>query len=110
MVNQKPFKAAVIIASSVSLGAGIYLQDLRRLDANEKKQNSLNVSEKNDYARLEKFYENDRNKLIWWFVGLTLLSTFDAYVDAHLANFEVEPVVTPKNEIGLRINIPLGIR
>jgi hypothetical protein len=35
------------------------------------------------------FYENDRNRLLWWLFGITLLSMGDAFVDASLAQFDV---------------------
>ena len=37
------------------------------------------------------FCRNNRNLSIWWLAGVVLLSMGDAYVDAHLANFDVSP-------------------
>jgi hypothetical protein len=41
--------------------------------------------------RLEKFYRNSRNKLLWWLAGTILLSMGDAYVDAHLYKLDISP-------------------
>ena len=35
------------------------------------------------------FYQNDRNRLLWWVFGITLLSMGDAFVDASLSQFDV---------------------
>jgi hypothetical protein len=43
-----------------------------------------------DFA-LEHFYRNQRNKMIWWLVGVTMLSMGDAYVDAHLYGLDWSP-------------------
>lgn len=43
-----------------------------------------------DFFR-ERFYRNNRNKLLWWLTGVVLLSMGDAYVDAHLYHLDVSP-------------------
>ncbi len=40
-----------------------------------------------------------RNKTIWWFVGMTMLSMGDAYVDAQLFGVDVSPDLTFKQDM-----------
>ncbi|MCX7836252.1 MAG: DUF5683 domain-containing protein [bacterium] len=102
--NHKKWKAAIVATTAITLGSSIYIQETRRMDAERKLHSALSNNEKYYYTRMEKFYENDRNKLIWWSVGFWLLSGLDAYVDAHLANFEVEPVASSKVSIQVNFN------
>jgi len=37
------------------------------------------------------FYEDLSSQYIWWLFGVHLLSILDAYVDAHLWNFDTGP-------------------
>jgi len=37
------------------------------------------------------FYQNDRDRFIWYFLGAYLLNLLDAYVDASLSNFDTGP-------------------
>ena len=37
------------------------------------------------------YYEYNGNRFIWWLAGLHVLSILDAYVDAHLWDFDVGP-------------------
>jgi hypothetical protein len=39
-----------------------------------------------------RFYEDRRNMFLWITAGIVFISMFDAYVDAHLYNFEKEEV------------------
>lgn len=38
-----------------------------------------------------RFYENYRSSALWWYMGLYLLNLLDAYVDAHLWDFNTSP-------------------
>lgn len=109
--NQKKLKAAIVSATEVTLATSIYIQEKRRLKAYQDWKRAQSESEKQYYSTLEQFYENDRNKLIWWSVGFLLLSVLDAYVDAHLAEFEIGPVTnTPTNsKILLKLNFPSSV-
>jgi len=56
--------------------------------------NSIYLNQKfkestDDYVR--EFYIENRNISTWWLVGVKLLSILDAYVDAHLYNFDESP-------------------
>jgi len=65
------------------------------------------------------FYKSDRNRLLWWLFGITLLSMGDAFVDAHLSQFDVsddlsariEPDIdTDRRVIGLSLTLFLDYR
>jgi hypothetical protein len=53
---------------------------------------------------LKKFHENQRNRMIWWLAGVTLLSMGDAYVDAHLYGIDISPELGPSGTPGLRFS------
>ncbi|NIR65937.1 MAG: hypothetical protein GWN61_17055 [candidate division Zixibacteria bacterium] len=75
----------------------------------------LYTSDTNSVTRLDKFLQYDRyrdlrNQHIW-FLGITVVfSIFDAYVDAHLKNFDVD--ITPdfdenRQDLTLWLNLSL---
>ncbi len=39
----------------------------------------------------EEFYKDRRNLMYWWIGAATLLSMLDAYIDAHLYDFDTGP-------------------
>ncbi|MBN1348546.1 hypothetical protein JXJ21_03990 [candidate division KSB1 bacterium] len=39
-------------------------------------------------------YINWRNEGVWWLVGIVLISMADAYVDAHLSDFDESPDIS----------------
>jgi len=72
--NQKKFKALLIFGTETGLLANsIYLNQKYRASAT-------------DWDR--EFYINNRNLSTWWLVGTILFSVADAFVDAHLFNFD----------------------
>ena len=79
LYNGKYLKAAIIAGGEFSLIYGIWIQEQRRKDA--KKAGD-------DYAA--NFYRDDRQRLTWWLTGLILYSMADAYVDAHLLDFDID--------------------
>ncbi|MBK6910639.1 MAG: hypothetical protein IPH10_06845 [bacterium] len=66
------------------------------------------AAKKTDNFENEQFYRNSRNKLIWWFAAIKLLSIGDAYVGAHLFKLDVSPSLTPEgdSEVQIRATIP----
>lgn len=78
--NNKKFKALVVFGAQTGLIANsIYL-------------NQKLVQSQDDWER--EFYINNRNLSVWWLVGATLFSIADAFVDAHLFNFDESPDLT----------------
>jgi hypothetical protein len=75
--NGKKIKAGFIFLTESSIiGAAFYWQN--------KKQNAQHPDD-------EEFYLDNRNLAFWYLGGAILLSMADAYVDAHLAGFDVSP-------------------
>ncbi len=78
--NNKKIKAIVFFCGETALLTNaIYL--------NQQLVNS------EDLATRE-FYINNRNLSVWWLVGVVLFSMGDAFVDAHLADFDESPSLT----------------
>ncbi len=78
--NNKKFKALLIFGTQ----AGLLVNSI-----------SLNqklVQSQDEWDR--EFYINNRNLSVWWLVGVTLFSITDAFVDAHLSDFDESPELT----------------
>ncbi|MBN2354971.1 hypothetical protein JXO59_02600 [candidate division KSB1 bacterium] len=75
--NNKPWKALLVAGSEIGLTVNIVLQNQWAQDAKTA----------NDRA----FYVNNRNLAIWYLAALILYSMADAYVDAHLFDFDESP-------------------
>ena len=78
MYNGKYLKAVVYAGAQLSFLYGAHVQ-------NDRYHHYRDLGNE-DFAN---FYENDRNRLLWWLFGITLLSMGDAYVDASLSQFDV---------------------
>ena len=78
--NNKKFKAFVFFCAETGLLANaIYL--------NQQLVKSTDVGYRN-------YYIENRNISVWWLVGVTLFSMADAFVDAHLADFDESPILS----------------
>lgn len=71
----------------------------------------INISRNSDWMQSAKsigdleaahFYRNSRNKLIWWFAAVKILSLGDSYVNAQLYHIDISPDITPRGEPLLR--------
>ena len=81
--NKKYFKAILVCGVEIGLIANsIYL-------------NQKYLKSETDNER--EFYINNRNISNWWLVGVILISMADAYVDAHLHNFDESPDLSALN-------------
>ncbi len=88
--NKKYFKAVLVFGAEVGLLANsIYL--------NQQYKASRTIAER-------EFYINNRNLSNWWLVGTILFSMADAFVDAHLSNFDESP------DLSSNILLPFGDR
>jgi len=78
--NEEYLKAAIAfgIETGLALSASYQNDQMRRY-------------EKKGDNEAAKFYRNDRNRLIWWLAGFILFSMGDAYVDAHLFDYDISP-------------------
>jgi hypothetical protein len=95
--NTKYVKALLVfgIETSLALSASYQNDQMRRYD-------------KKGDTEAAKFFRNDRNRLLWWLAGFVLLSMGDAYVDAHLFDYEISPnlslTVSPLTGLTLQWN------
>ena len=78
LYNGKYLKALIYAGAQLSFAYAAHVQNNRYL-------HYKNL----DNDDLAEFYKDDRNRMLWWIFGVTLLSMGDAYVDAHLWNFDV---------------------
>jgi len=78
LYNGKPLKAVIYAGAQLSFIYAAHVQNDR--------YHHYRALEMDDYAD---FYQNDRNRQLWWLFGITLLSMGDAFVDAHLYGFDI---------------------
>lgn len=82
--NGKKFKSVLVFLTEVGIvGASVYWND---------RANNA------DYELDRSIYLDNRNLAYWYLGGAILLSMADAYVDAHLAGFDVSPELGVTNE------------
>jgi hypothetical protein len=89
--NRKYFKSAVVFGAETTF---ITLAAIEWGRMNEHKRNFQNPDHPDRYWEFEQFefYEDRRNLFLWITAGIVFLGMFDAYVDAHLYNFDREEV------------------
>ena len=89
--NRKYFKSAVVFGAETTF---ITLAAIEWGRMNKHKKNFQNPDHPDRYWEFEQFefYEDRRNLFLWITAGIVFLSMFDAYVDAHLYNFDREEV------------------
>ena len=99
LYNKKYFKAILAFGAEVGLLANsIYL-------------NQKYVASKTDLDR--EFYVNNRNLSNWYLLGVILFSMADAFVDAHLSDFDESPDLSSikiiplynREDIGVQISV-----
>jgi len=76
--NKRPLKAVIIGGLEEGLLYGVYRQN--QLFRDERRRGNEPVA---------KAYREDRNRMTWMLAGVLIFSMTDAYVDAHLYNFDV---------------------
>lgn len=75
--NEQYIKAAIVLAGQGTLVGFLFYY-------NERASESTTPLDK-------EFYEDRRNLMFWWIGAATLLSMLDAYIDAHLYDFDTGP-------------------
>lgn len=103
LYNRKYFKAILAFGAEIGLAANsIY----------------LNQKYKASETELEReFYINNRNLSNWYLVGVILLSMADAFVDAHLSDFDESPdlslikiiPICRGDDIGIQISVCVNL-
>jgi hypothetical protein len=93
--NDRPYKAALVFTSEVSLLASSYVEFQR---ANRSREAERRAAEEGDAAEAaEEFqrYVDRRDRAVnrlWWSAFALMMSMIDAYTDAHLRDFVPAPV------------------
>jgi hypothetical protein len=89
--NRKYLKSAVVFGAETTF---ITLAVIEWGRMNKHKKNFQDPDHPDRYWEFEQFefYEDRRNLFLWITAGIVFLSMFDAYVDAHLYNFDREEV------------------
>ncbi len=101
-------KAVVFLGTDAGLIYGAIVQHDKYKENLENIDLAKTPSAQERFGRLADFYRDDRNRLVWWTVGLTLIAGFDAYVEAHLYDFRIDPGLgtTPEAD-GPALNITI---
>jgi len=76
--NNRPLKAVIIGAAEQGLIFGIVREHQLFRDARVAKDESA-----------ASLYKDQRNRMVWMLAGWMIYSSLDAYVDAHLYDFDV---------------------
>lgn len=89
--NRKYAKSVVVFGAEATF-ITMAIVDWGRMK--EHKRNFQNPDYPDRYWEFDQFqfYEDRRNMFLWITAGITFISMFDAYVDAHLYNFKKEEV------------------
>ncbi len=89
--NRKYLKGIVVFGAETTF---ITLAAIEWSRMNTHRRNFQNPDYPDRYWEFEQFqfYEDRRNLFLWITAGIVFLSMFDAYVDAHLYNFDREKV------------------
>ena len=97
--NHKPLKTAIVV-----VGEGLLIW--RAVDLN---QGARSTQE----ADLRESYENARSDAIWGAAALYLLNLMDAYIDAHLFDFDTGPDLSfhsqPVRGAGIRLTCSISL-
>ncbi|UCB52351.1 MAG: hypothetical protein JSV10_10280 [Candidatus Zixiibacteriota bacterium] len=113
--NRKHFKSAVVFGAETTF---ITLAAIEWGRMNKHKKNFENPNHPDRYWEFQQFefYEDQRNLYLWITAGIVFLSMFDAYVDAHLYNFDREEVrdlsisLVPEAGGGSDVKLLLSVR
>jgi hypothetical protein len=107
-MNGRESKSAVVSAAEIFLVAGLLVEDRRTRNALRLYEQTGDADYFDDYSE----HYDRRQAMIWWVVIAALYGLTDAYVDAHLADFEVEPAGTgdrmisgSERDAGLRLGL-----
>ena len=98
--NRKWLKAALVFGTEAALAGNAVLMNQRMLASESEDEHD--------------FYEYYRGSFVWWFAGIYLLNILDAYVDAQLSGFNIDPELGPPDEgslsgmsVGVRLTVQL---
>ncbi len=78
--NKQKFKAVLVLGGELGLMANAVYQNQQVVRSQSEEEKA--------------FYVNNRSLSLWWFFGIYFINILDAYVDAHLMDFDVGPELT----------------
>jgi len=105
LLNGTERKAAIVSGVEALLVAGIVIED-RRV------RNSLRLYKQTNSDRYYDEYSEHfdrRQTLVWWAAVAVIYGLADAYVDAHLADFETAGVPRVESSVGVGGEFRLGL-
>lgn len=82
----RPLKAVIYGGVQQALVFSVFMRD-----------HQFRIEQKYGEEHKADFYRNERNRLSWYLVGAVILSTLDAFVDAHLYDFDVSDDLTERS-------------
>lgn len=91
--NQSYWKIPIIGSLVGYFGYEYFRNNSKYLDYKQQYQNSQNEFNPNgdlNLKSLREFYRNQRNDFFWYFMIVYVVNLLDAYVDAHLFDFDVK--------------------
>jgi TM2 domain-containing membrane protein YozV len=91
--NQSYWKIPIIGSLVGYFGYEYFRNNSKYLDYKQQYQNSQSVFNPNgdlNLKSLREFYRNQRNDFFWYFMIVYVVNLLDAYVDAHLFDFDVK--------------------
>jgi len=88
--NHAYVKAGIVVGLQAYLLGNVLYNDSRVEDYKDKLQGSFDAFTQQQYKDKLQMYRERRTSDIWWMGVTCVLSMLDAYVDAHLADFEGE--------------------
>jgi len=94
--NAQPAKAALVMAVEGGLFASAVVEFRRSDRAFEAHIAAANRGDADEADRLYQLYEDRRTRAtgrFWWAAFAIMISALDAYVDAYLRDFDVEPAI-----------------
>lgn len=108
--NNKKLKALLIFGTEFGLLANSIYLNQKYQEWNQKYKDSEPGYEQNIILANREFYINNRNSSTWWLVGVILFSIADAFVDAHLSDFDESTNLSAIDISPVRGGRDLGIK
>ena len=96
LYNESYWKVPVVVGLGVFLVRGIIVENKGFLDYSDRYSASItpdDLSGDLSLKQIREVYRDNRDSYAWWFLVLYLVQVADAFVDAHLYDFDVSDSV-----------------
>ena len=100
--NEQKLKPYIIFGLEAGFITTAVLEDKWTWENFDKANNSANVDMKNFYLQRYEYHKNRKNLFIWWSALIYLYNLADAYVDAHLFDFDKHSKGEPRFSLGAK--------